>query len=1653
MKKLQKSIGLITSLFFLAQQIAVVPSAYAEIPVSAAAVKIEIPSDMGSVEQNILTSADAPLVVHIQDAHGNYDAQKSIQKILNSLSSSGRIDALMLEGAKGELQPQVLNLFPDRPELNLQIADGLARKSQLGGAEIFLLERYLSGKPMPAYGLEDAGSYRFNRESFQKVLRAKERSGKFLAAMDQQIERLTAPHVNPALKKFLRDYESYETGRMLLPAWLASLKELSAKHLRVNLENPVFQKEWPMMVRYTRLRKIEPMLNRARMEEEKNALIKVLQTEKVSDSARERFTSALNFPADKALSSLPSAELVRSVENLVRELPKNFSFSAYPSLKAFIQFSVFQQELKGDLLFDEMERLEAALSQKLAKTENEKSLVLLHRDYRMLKKLFELELARKNYSDILQQNIELRPSSIARRFHDLNKNKQVKNTDFGHLNEIDALYDLALEFYRGVVERDHLMAGNIVRTMTELKKNNIAIVTGGFHSEGMKKYFEAKGYSYVLISPQIREISGREAYLRAMLDETEISNSKISDVPVELPEYAVLELAGQGTVDRQNAAVYREVVEAAARSEVRGLRDWIYGSAIFTALALAAYAAVKVSQPAPVPPPQIQVVEVIKEVPVPVQPAEEKKAPKVEEPPVEKPVVPEVVKPPVEEPKEKPIPIDPVEKKRVWGDTEPPAISAKEFDEIAKMKLNAEQIRWLLKHDRRSQQLENQAVKKNSVWSVEHGVRRIEESKLTEAEKKEYSETKTAIQSFMKDLKEDGVLKGDPSDLDLYYFFFKPLFVIQDRHGKSAASLVYSMSTRYMLLKSDFEIGLSKLNEKSLSSTYVRTFEDYLNPDEWKKLGGERLKIALALSLLEAQLDAFKEVVWRNHDWSRFKKLEIPAELELYRFYNEKGLGKEALETMERELKLEIRGPEKRDNLKDAWRNKPNLPQRQIVYYEDAYSRIWRYSTIHRERYNRPGNFALGATPNPWFPTHTLMYFHITRMNWVKARAEDVTGASREPYFLSPAIIALPSDALRKGRLVPAIAARPDSIWGAVGLSDRNQQRAEDVFSFFLSNPVVWKEANKGDLQYLDQVFDAQLMKDFQTHSHQLNDSGHVKALYLPDYGDFLVNDFLQKFIDREYLQITNGQLKDNEAYIDKLAAALRAQYLKLPHDFQVYLQIPLLRYEAGKSLKLDDDYMSYLRADLYQSAGQLIRDVHISNRQALVGAAYRQGIRDAEGINKYVRYHVVFRPVVEKLIGRPLVLTNPYTNDSGRLSAFVNEIYKRGIDPDIWLLVNRYALEESSQTKPLELYNAVLGTSHKKFNFNVPNDELAALRFGTLLSYSSEDILYPGRTEKINTFFKDAPKRRQAIEFGVRLWRVYNKLADLEGDALKREIDQVEKDLREEKNTEIIARYLGYIIGQARTAVEKNVLGDEREYKDWVDTTDGVIKALAPAKRSEARLAAPEVSAQSPEARLVIEIFEGIIPAGMTGAGGEIFEVLFRAELEAGISDEDALNEARGLLGMASETKKPDAVFVDSKAGITRGILGALRDVMGNTIPIVVFTSDAKQKEIVEDFNKEVLAEKDLLPILTAETVEEAEAKAKEFLKELGKTVPAQLSSRALLDLSESDGVLADELRQKQVDILLLTEQLYDKLAGIAGIEALLTAFKKISERISTAA
>ena len=118
---------------------------------------IDLPKELGAVTEswngNGSSNSDVPLVVHIQDAHGFYGAQKNAVEILRLLAESrakgeSKNQAALqpasgasrppltvcIEGAWGEVRPDWLGAFPDKA-VKKDVAESLLKRGGITGEE------------------------------------------------------------------------------------------------------------------------------------------------------------------------------------------------------------------------------------------------------------------------------------------------------------------------------------------------------------------------------------------------------------------------------------------------------------------------------------------------------------------------------------------------------------------------------------------------------------------------------------------------------------------------------------------------------------------------------------------------------------------------------------------------------------------------------------------------------------------------------------------------------------------------------------------------------------------------------------------------------------------------------------------------------------------------------------------------------------------------------------------------------------------------------------------------------------------------------------------------------------------------------------------------------------------------------------------------------------------------------------------------------------------------------------------------------------------------------------------------------------------------------------------------------------------------------
>jgi len=95
--------------------------------------------------------------------------------------------------------------------------------------------------------------------------------------MDEGISRLSSHYLNDNLRKFLRSEDSFEKKLMPFDAWLSCLGEESERSLKMDLRNAALQIQWPMMVRFFKLKKLHQQFNGKAFEKERDEFLKALR--------------------------------------------------------------------------------------------------------------------------------------------------------------------------------------------------------------------------------------------------------------------------------------------------------------------------------------------------------------------------------------------------------------------------------------------------------------------------------------------------------------------------------------------------------------------------------------------------------------------------------------------------------------------------------------------------------------------------------------------------------------------------------------------------------------------------------------------------------------------------------------------------------------------------------------------------------------------------------------------------------------------------------------------------------------------------------------------------------------------------------------------------------------------------------------------------------------------------------------------------------------------------------------------------------------------------------------------------------------------------------------------------------------------------------
>jgi len=471
-----------------------------------------VPGSLGRIKELYKGNTDK-VIVYIQDAHFNYEAQNNIMNILDLLVVDYGLKVAGIEGAGGVIETDYFASFPE-DDIRGQAADMFMREGHLSGPENLVINKGME-YPLRLFGIEDIPLYKQNLKSFQDSLPFKNEALSFFRRLNIALAQLKT-------ELYTQDIRDVDTQRISYDLRLTSLNKY-VEYLKDNMDKKgISDKKYPNFAKLVSAIKIEETLDFILAEDERTKLLTELTNLLSEDDIRKLLDKGLAYKNEQ----ISASKYLSFVKELA--LSSKIDFKKYESLDKYINYAKNYDEIKSFELFNEIEEADADIREKIYKNEAQKKLDLLLRGLRVMERLVEIKMVNKDLAFYNKYSEELKTDAYLKFIEEQANKFAIKVNLPADISYLDVYIPAWVDFYQVAGLRDEAMLSNSLRILKEHKQNTIAIVTGGFHTREMTKLMRDRGISHIVITPRITQnipgpyfdrLTGKKSALEGLMGE------------------------------------------------------------------------------------------------------------------------------------------------------------------------------------------------------------------------------------------------------------------------------------------------------------------------------------------------------------------------------------------------------------------------------------------------------------------------------------------------------------------------------------------------------------------------------------------------------------------------------------------------------------------------------------------------------------------------------------------------------------------------------------------------------------------------------------------------------------------------------------------------------------------------------------------------------------------------------------------------------------------------------------------------------------------------------------------------------------------------------------------------------------------------------
>jgi len=485
------------------------------------------------------------IVIHIQDAHANYFAQKKIKDIIKHLRESYGIKIANLEGGKGEY-----NFAPfEKIEKNLtreKVSDYFLKEGMISGAEYFAIN---NPEKIELWGIEDTPLYLENLNIYKDTLKNEHEITNYLKSIESILTQLKKRIYQKELIEFDDQFNLYKSEKLDLKDYLFYL--LKKARLKA-----IDAKRFPNIYLLSQSLNMEEKIDFEKATSQRNKLIDRLGRNLSDREIRELAEKAVLFRKEIIGRNEFYEYLTMKSESLKLDL------GIYPDLELYIAYVGTYHVINKTLIDTEIGLLESAIKNTIFKSDIERRLDVISRNFTLTKNIFSISLTREDYKYFRENRSNFRTRNHTSFIKEFASRFNIKTKLALHIENLDLHIDSMADFYECSFKRDKAFLKNIkFETCGEIEwgaGDEVAIlVTGGFHTDNLCELFRKNNIAYVSLMPNFNSEDGYECPYQSLLKGT---NNKLFHAIVENGHHDALALYAHFCKD--SWLVYENMPEA-----------------------------------------------------------------------------------------------------------------------------------------------------------------------------------------------------------------------------------------------------------------------------------------------------------------------------------------------------------------------------------------------------------------------------------------------------------------------------------------------------------------------------------------------------------------------------------------------------------------------------------------------------------------------------------------------------------------------------------------------------------------------------------------------------------------------------------------------------------------------------------------------------------------------------------------------------------------------------------------------------------------------------------------------------------------------------------------------------------------------------------